>query len=309
MALEHRLSFSFGRLYEAVERSPVAGPWLARSRIDAAVRLLHADGVGVDRDRVLRHCHDLPLPHRSDADTPVATLLARLAAPPASGPSDRLAQEIHGADGLTQLYAALYRWLRTQGQPSQGYVLVMERLARLDLVPQTLWALAQPAGPAVLAERDWVESALQRLERATATARQDLAGLALTLEEWRNRLGSRRRNSRLDQVLLDVAGMLVATPVAIARRHDLSVRGAAAMLDELMELGILVEITGRRSWKIYVPADQTIMPAAAAGRLPSRLQALTPPDVEPLLADADAAIARAQAALARSRPRPREDGN
>jgi hypothetical protein len=264
---------------------------------------MHADGIGVDRERVLRHCHDLPLPHRGLDDGRVASVLGILSSAPAAAAADPLATGILGADRLPQLYGGLYRWLTASRQPSQGHALVIGRLAALGLTPQPLWALARPAGPPRLPEAVWIEAALLRLARAADEARQDLAGLALTIEAWRSRLGRRRRNSRLDRVLIDVTGMLVATPVTIARRHGLSVRGAAVMLNELAALGAVVEITSRRSWKIFVPADQAITPAAATGRAAPPPPLVAVPDVGPLLAEADAAIARAEAALARSRPR------
>src|SRR5687767_12232507 len=98
MASGESLSFVLGRLYEAVEHSSVITPWLGRSRIDAAVRLLHADGVGVDRERVLRHSYELPLPQRSDADGQVAALLARLSAPTPDDVADELSTAISRAD-------------------------------------------------------------------------------------------------------------------------------------------------------------------------------------------------------------------
>ena len=74
------------------------------------------------------------------------------------------------------------------------------------------------------------------------------------------------------------------------------------MLEELADLGIVVEITGRKSWKTFVPSDLVISTPRRSERQTEtrRIAVLSPSrDLGPLLADTDSAIERAQAAMAR----------
>lgn len=313
----HKAAFALGRLSEAFNASHVAEAWAARSRIEAVIRLLHADGLGIDRDRVLRLSYDLPVPRRIDigSDAQVLEIIAFLDGGPASADREgAVAVEIAEAEtefgaGVDSqnpelLLGSLWRWLAAGRRPSVGHVAFVRCLAAAGMTPRPLGALAWPSGPARQTERAWVDGSLARLVDAADGARRELAALALAVADWRHRLGRRRRHSRMDVLIDAIAAMLVATPVSIARRLGLSLRGASVMLEELAELGVLVEVTGRKSWKAFVPSDLVIsLPGNHARRREARPRppATPPPDLTPLVDDADAAIARVQAAMVRLR--------
>ena len=313
----HRAVFALGRLSEAFDASRVAEAWAARSRIEAVIRLLHADGLGIDRDRVLRLSYDLAVPHRIGigGDAQVLQIIAFLDGGPASTDRDSsMAVEMDDAEagfgaGVESqnpeiLLGSLWRWLTAGRRPSVGYVAFVRCLAAAGLTPRPLGALAWPTGLAHQTERAWVDGSLARLAAAADGARRDLGALALSVADWRRRLGRRRRHSRMDALIDEIGAMLVATPVSIARRLGLSLRGASVMLEELADLGVLVEVTGRKSWKIFVPSDLVVsLPDSRTRRREARSRppAAPPPDLTPLVDDADAAIARAQAAMARLR--------
>ena len=313
----HAALFALGRLYQAYTESPVAEAWAARSRVEATVRILHADGHGIDRERVLRLSHDLPVEGRIDSgnDAQVLQVIALLETRPqaADGTLARDVAETEallmpGAEGKDPelLLRNLRRWLVAGGRPAVGHIAFVRCLAAAGLTPGPLPALAPSPGASRLSESAWLGSGLIHLAEAADGARRELGALALAVAEWRQRLGPRRRNSRMEVLIQEVASTLVSTPASISRRLGLSLRGASVMLEELAELGIVVEITGRKSWKTFVPSDLTISAPRRSRRQPApqRTAPLVPSrDLEPLFADTDSAIERAQAAMARLKSR------
>ncbi|MBM3546923.1 MAG: hypothetical protein FJX54_08215 [Alphaproteobacteria bacterium] len=316
---ERSALLALGRLAEAYEASPFALAWEARERAGAAARLAAADGLGFDPDRVFRLAHDLPVRRELGdlGDAAVTQILGLLALPLAAEGEgeesrDPWRSELAIAEGtfrdeghpldLTTLLRALHRWLAEGGRPSVGYLALIRELARRGVTPAPLSALIRPAGLVRASPATWTERAVTSLADAAVGGRHDLIALRQTIEGWRQRLGKRRRQSRLDALVVDLAGMPVTTPSTVARRLGLSVRGASVMLEELARLGIVSEITGRQSWKTYVAAtggaaqDRSRMPGP---RQPPQQQ----PDLSPLLSDADEAILRVRAAVDRARER------
>ena len=308
----HTALFALGRLYQTYVGSPVAEAWAARSRVEATVRILHGDGQGVDRERVLRLSHDLPVEGRIDSgnDAQVLQVIGLLGSRP-EAPAGALVRDVAetevqlllGAEGADPrlLLGNLRQWLVAGGRPAVGHIAFVRCLAAAGLTPGPLGVLAPSPGASRLSESAWLVGGLTRLADAADGARRDLGALALTVSEWRRRLGHRRRNSRMEILIQEVASTLVSTPASVSRRLGLSLRGASVMLEELAELGIVVEITGRKSWKTFVPSDLTISAPRGSRRqsAPQRNAPLVPSrDLEPLFADTDSAIERAQAAMA-----------
>jgi hypothetical protein len=178
------------------------------------------------------------------------------------------------------------------------------------------------------------------LTQAARHALAQLERLALAWRRWHDQLGSRRETSRLAEVL-HLAAILPALSAAfVARRlatpaRDCPARGASFPLRELAAEGILAEITGRRSWRLFVPADlaylrqlERFRGALAIGRQPASAmimreraeetaKAALPPitgrprlvmtepveaDWAALMADIDQATLKAAACLDRIRP-------
>jgi hypothetical protein len=321
---QRRTLLSLGRLSEAFETSPLAAAWEARERLEAVFRLAQADGLGIDRDRILRLTHDLPVTRTAgdlgdSALMPILDLLGlspeRRSAGrggPTPAPPELAAVEIalrsEGDPGSpVALLRNLHRWLVQGGRPSVGYVALIQCLAMGGMTPRALSVLARPSGGYRIGPTTWTEKALVILADAADQGRRDLATLERIVAEWRRRLGKRRRHSRMEALVLNLAAAPVATPTAVARRLGVSLRGAAVMLDELADLGIVVEITGRRSWKTYLVCDPGRAGAIDPRKPHSRgvTPPVRPPDMTPLLTDADAAIARAQAAVDRAHSRVR----
>jgi hypothetical protein len=314
-APERGALLAFGRLTEACEACALASAWEARERVGAAARAASADGLGVEAARVFRLAYDLPV--RRDmgdvGDAGVMQILALLVpeeegAPPDSPPSwrrellvaeARLAAEADPGSPAG-LLRNLHRWLGEGGRPSIGYAALVRCFAGAGLVPRPLGVLIRPVGLLRASPTTWVEKALLILAEAADTGRRDLAAFERTVADWRRRLGRRRRNSRLEALVTALAATPVATPSAVARRFGLSLRGASVMLDELAGLGIVAEISGRKSWKTYVAGTDGM---DSIGDRRPRPTPLPSPDLDPLLSDADTAIARARDALSRARSR------
>ncbi|HYH20456.1 MAG TPA: hypothetical protein VD995_17760 [Azospirillum sp.] len=136
-------------------------------------------------------------------------------------------------------------------------------LARACRVP-AVWL---PASPTLLAERTGLRIALAAgeadwhvwLANAVAEAAHRERRRALALDQaasgWRRRVGARRSNSRLP----DVLDFLFTQPALTVRRlqqHlDTTFRGAQLMVDELVEAGILREVTQRALDRVFVAVE------------------------------------------------------
>ncbi|HYD64641.1 hypothetical protein [Azospirillum sp.] len=136
-------------------------------------------------------------------------------------------------------------------------------LARACRVPE-VWL---PASPTLLSERTGMRLALSAgaadwqlwLANAVAEAahreRRRAAALDQAASGWRRRVGARRSNSRLP----DVLDFLFTQPALTVRRlqqHlDTTFRGAQLMVDELVEAGILREVTQRALDRVFVAVE------------------------------------------------------
>ena len=204
----HAALFALGRLYQAYVGSPVAEAWAARSRIEAIIHILHADGHGVDRERVLRLSYDLPVEGRLDGgnDAQVLQVMGLLGSRP-EAPDGALARDVaeteaqllpvaEGTDpGL--LLRNLRHWLLAGGRPAVGHIAFVRCLAAAGLTPGPLGVLAPSPGASRLSEAAWLGSALTRLADAADDARRALGALALTVAEWRRLRGITQASAKM----------------------------------------------------------------------------------------------------------------
>ncbi|HYH38708.1 MAG TPA: hypothetical protein VD860_10850 [Azospirillum sp.] len=136
-------------------------------------------------------------------------------------------------------------------------------LARAARVPE-VWL---PAAPVLLAERTaarlaaggadldwriWLAGALTEAAHAERRRADELDAMATA---WRQNAGMRRRNSRLPEVLDGLFEHPAFTVRRLQRRLATTFRGAQLIVDDLVEAGVVREVTQRALDRVYVAAD------------------------------------------------------
>lgn len=163
-------------------------------------------------------------------------------------------------------------------------------------------ALADPAWS--YHPRDVAASARRMLQQLAAAADAGLARLhRLERDQLRAAevLGGQTRPGGLREVLALAEAQGAVTPRGLAARCDLSLSGAGKQLARAAGLGLLVEVTGRTSWRTYLVPDlarQFGFLTPPRGRPPS--PALPPAPLDSTLAAFDAEMAAIDALLART---------
>lgn len=179
----------------------------------------------------------------------------------------RRADDALGAPALLGGVLALDRLLRPPADPAWAAPLARliapAALTRACRLPEA-WI---PLSPTLLSERTGMRLALSGgeaewhlwLTGAVAEAahreRRRAAALDQAAAGWRRRVGARRSNSRLPDVL-DFLFTRPALTVRRLQRHlGSTFRGAQLMVDELMEAGILREVTQRALDRVFVAVE------------------------------------------------------
>jgi len=286
-AIERTVAAIVG-LDRAAARSPVRAGWLQRSRIDAALRVTEAEGIAVDRGAFLAVLLGLPQ-RRPDEAThrglrwlkTLLTLAPGGTSPLPGQPLEAMAAAAVGADptGVRRAIGAYERARRAAGAGvvaalGEGMRLAVEHdgpagaalaaipfhLARTGLIvepwPGLVPHLSIGAGGAV--------ASVAVLDAIADQAGHELAALDRLDEAWRRWHGKvatlgARTNSRLPGLLHLVATLPAISPAYVvkawARTTPCTAAGASHLLRQLVALDIVTEATGRRTWRLYVPAD------------------------------------------------------
>jgi len=136
-------------------------------------------------------------------------------------------------------------------------------LARVCRVPE-MWL---PASPILLAERTgarlaaggpdldwrvWLAGALTEAAHAERRRAEALDGIAAA---WRHGTGARRRNSKLPEVLDWLFEHPAFTVRRLQRRLATTFRGARLIVDDLVEAGVVREVTQRALDRVYVATE------------------------------------------------------
>ena len=271
-------AFALGRLHAMTEDHPWAAAWRTRSTVDAVLAWALEDSYLLDKPRVLARLAGAP--HRAVRDDgreiAAASWIAlalelddSLVRPEHRAEFERARAWLGYSRGRTPLDAALRglrrALVRGRCDGAAARCAFAERLQTGGLAPLPFPALA-PArlgrheavgGAAGSREAGYGDRAVLAVE-ARAAAEAAVAGFATLcagMERLRRRLGPRRRQSRLGDALDALAGAVALSPAGLGRTLGASPRGAAMLLDELVEGDAAIEVTGRRAWTLYTLAD------------------------------------------------------
>lgn len=271
---------SIGRLDGRLSGHPLAAAWSCRRRLKAAIDGATADGHRVDPERLVRLVAGLPLTRWRDAGADAAAVrIFDLVAEPSAAADQVISYlEEPTISGAVRAVDAAVR----EGLPRSSVVAAFPTVLRAIGATEAILVGVSPVGRA---GGGW-----QALQASAESGRWELDTLTLSWSRWTRALGRRRSTSRHMQVLAAAASTTVTAPAQIARLLSMTVRGAAMLLCELADCGILKEVSRRETWQVYVCADVPI----DGVQVPAR------PDVDvPDLTGVFAEVERASAAVGR----------
>ncbi len=272
-----RAAASVGRLDQAVARSWLGDAWARRSAYPATIACLAADGYLFEIERLFALAGGLPVNRVKDfgTDNRAITALRRIQRS-VGGPSseggameaesldieDALAgfHAVVGAPALLGAVMAFRSWLEAGQAASAAMTALPSFLAVRGLtgspVPWLAGGLRRAAGAVgSYPAKAWTSRALQELGEAAAAGIRELEALTGLWRSWHAKVGPRRRNSRLPEVIDLLVAHPVQSPRQVSRVLGVSLRGASKLLDELKELRIVVAPLSRRSWRVLIAAD------------------------------------------------------
>ncbi len=154
-----------------------------------------------------------------------------------------------------------------------------------------------------LSPRDTQAILLRNLRSLTDHACQGLERLQ-AIEEDRLRAAAAVQGAHRPGKLLKLFALLQLVPVVsprmISQRLDVTISGAGKLLTRAVDLGLVVEVSGRQAWRIYMTRDLAIAFGFVAKPLGRPLAAARPEsDLDPALAAFDREMAELDAMLAR----------
>ena len=283
-----RAAGAVGRLAQATAVTPVLAAWLHRQRIEAVAEIAGIQGRRVDPNRLRTLLAQVPVRAMRDWGATMLALdimrqmLAGTDAP--TGTDDALAhmETAHATAGQAVLIACglgFFTYLEAGGDRSSACLAVSRFLAAQEMTPLPLPCLngaeairrATPGGVWLV---DFLDGLAQQAERGEAS----LIALLHRWRGWRRRVGDRRRDARIRRAIDAVAAEGVIGPARLAARLRCATSAATDLLEELQRLEITVEITRRRTHRVFVAEDLAPMLGEVAPQprhpLPERAPAL-----------------------------------
>ena len=273
-----RAAVAVGRLDHAAATSRLGEAWCRRSLYRASIECLAAEGYHYEIERLFAVTGALPVSRVKDfgADARAVAMLRRIQSTTARTPhmvtgggpeeTDEVDaaqagfEAVIGAPALLSGVLGFRSWLLAGRGPSAAMIALPAFLTARGLLGSPLvWLSGGLRGSAenvaAYPPGAWAARALRGIGEAASAGVRDLEGLTRLWRTWHAKLGPRRRNSRLAEVVDLVIAHPIQSPRQVARVLGFSLRGAAKLLDELRELGILVAPLSRRSWRVLVAAD------------------------------------------------------
>lgn len=119
-----------------------------------------------------------------------------------------------------------------------------------------VWADRTAAGIAARgAEEGWRLWLTDMVAETARRERQRLATLDQAAQSWRRRMGARRRNSRLPNVIAGLFDHPAFTVRHLQKRLGTTFRGAQLLVNDLVDAGVLREVTNRALDRVFVAVE------------------------------------------------------
>lgn len=305
-ALIEVAALAIGRLDSRISGYFLQPAWLLRASWMGFSRALRLSGAEIDDIDVFSWAVGVPLPGRPRRHT----LTDLYAAFPAW--RERLAQKgRHWAEDLPftldpstvlgaqprliRAFDLLARWL--QAEPG------LEAWLALPILLHRLGVSGTPLPCLVVGDRRLRAGArdpatlLRGLLRALADRADEGLAMHALMERTRTQalatLQAQRRPGALSRLMAMMQVAPLQTPEAVSRRLHLTLSGAGKLLQRAAELGLVHEISQRRSWRVYLTPDlaQSLGFVAATRGRPSLLPTSMVSDLDRVLADFDCEMA------------------
>lgn len=114
-------------------------------------------------------------------------------------------------------------------------------------------------------DADWL-AAIKALTAAAATGLERLAALEQLYEEARRAILAEYRPGALPRLMALSHHQPLLSPQSVATHIGLTLAGASRLLERAAATGLLVEITQRRSWRLFLTRDLAVAVGFAAAR-------------------------------------------
>lgn len=303
-----RASGAVGRLAQAAAGTPVLAAWLHRSRAEAAAAIAGIQGRRVDPNRLRTLLAGVPARAARDWGASMIALDAMrqmLADGTGGGAMDgdaphpfpdgageamaRMEGALGTAKGAVLIACGLgfLAHLEAGGDRGAACLAVSRFLAVREMTPLPLPCLngveairrAEPGA-------DWLVAFLDGMARQAAEGEDGLVALLHRWRGWRRRVADRRSDARIRRAVDAVAAEGVIGPARLAARLRCATSAATDLLEELQRLEIAVEITRRRTHRIFVAEDLAPMlgevaPRAATAAIPAEFPRPESPRPQP----------------------------
>ena len=265
-----RMAIAIGRLDARISATFLAPAWMLRARWTGYARALQLMGTEIDAIDVFSWGCGLPLPDRAVRQThgddyaafaPWQARLGERARHWAEGLPFSLPEDgTHARRPLVERAIDLLGLWLAKAPGIEAWLALPILLHRLGLTQAPLPCLV--AGDRRLATAPEDPAARRRLiDELAARAEAGLAALD-GLERARatalDAMASEHRPGALSRLLPLMLAAPIQTPEGVGRALGLTLSGAGKLLDRAARLGFAVEISGRRSWRVYATRDVAI---------------------------------------------------
>lgn len=252
-----------------ISASSVAIPWRRRAAFAGYARGLQLQGVEIDDVDVFSWACGISLPGRPRRTTVIdefgalAPWLRQLQTLERSAWKDALPFPPSTRSELPRILQALelQRQYALRSGSIDAWLSLPTIIYGLGLSRSPLPCLVAGSKAFRLIPQVPTETVRATLKAIETSSKQGLAALDTMETAYRASIRAIRaefRPGKLTALLALSLSVTVLSPASVATALDLSVAGAGKLLDRAAALELLVEISGRRSWKTFVAPDLAI---------------------------------------------------
>lgn len=268
-------AIAIGRLDSRISGSSVRSAWSLRAAWTGYARALQLQGVEIDEIDLFSWGCGLTLPHRTARPSTLsefegfASWRATFAAPDRTPWRDRLPFPPSIAPGKPALLRAVdvvHQYARHDGGAAPWLALpdIMRGLGLTDTPLPCLVGGAKAFRRYAVPPDDVVCATLRSLAAAARTGLERLDAIEGAHRRAMAAILSERRPGALPRLAALALHNPLLSPQAVSRHLGLSLAGAGKLLGRAAELGLLIEVSGRQTWRTYLAPDLAVMFGYAA---------------------------------------------
>jgi hypothetical protein len=274
-----RTAMTIGRLDAALFGHPLRTAWVHWTRLEAVRQHSAADGDRIDPHRLAAMLEGLRLESDRARDHGALARAFQLyeylyarderQETEVTQALEAIRKAGAGRSGLIGVAQGLRDWIMVAGKDRNPIraaipIYLHERGLTRDVAP-ILSGASSLHGHAPAAEGAWLAFFLDDLAREANEGVRLIRTMERAWADAHDRIGERRSSSRLPRAIDLLAAAPLLGPVRLARLLECTTRGAGMMLDELVEVGVAVEVTGRQSRRLYGMRDLAPIRRETAG--------------------------------------------